>query len=84
MAPTTARRPIDFEVYIEERVHRFSGRTWVFDRIHEWLVTPQKNRVFLLTGEPGSGKTAIAARLAQFSSGSAAPPANCQRFFRDF
>jgi predicted ATPase len=84
MVPPTARQPIDFDVYIEERVDRFSGRNWVFDRIHKWLALPEGNRFFLLTGEPGSGKTAIAARLAQFSSGNATPPANCQRFSSGF
>jgi len=84
MAPTTVRQPINFDVYIEERVDRFSGRNWVFDYIHKWLALPEGNRFFLLTGEPGSGKTAIAARLSQFSSGSAAPPANCQKFSPGF
>jgi ATP-dependent Clp protease ATP-binding subunit ClpA len=84
MTPTTARRAIDFDAYIKERVDRFSGRNWVFDRIHEWLVTPQQKRVFLLTGEPGSGKTAIAARLAQFSSDSAARPLTAKDSPLDF
>jgi predicted ATPase len=84
MGATTARQAIDFDLYIKERTDRFSGRNWVFDRIHEWLALPERNRFFLLTGEPGSGKTALAARLAQFSSGSAAPPANCQRFSLGF
>src|SRR5512146_3136675 len=64
---------LDFSEYIRDRTARFSGRTWVFERIDQWLANSQ-TRYLLLTGEPGSGKTAIAARLAQFSQGSVDPP----------
>src|SRR5882757_9135525 len=72
-----ARKALDFDSYINERADRFSGREWVFDHIQEWLGRPGGGRFLLLTGEPGSGKTAIAARLAQFSLGMAAAPASC-------
>jgi hypothetical protein len=58
---------IDFSDYIAERTLNFTGREWVFRAIHEWLSDPDGSRYFLLTGEPGSGKTSIAARLAQLS-----------------
>jgi tetratricopeptide (TPR) repeat protein len=63
---------LDFSGYIAERTRAFTGREWVFRAIDDWLADPQGPRFFLLTGEPGSGKTAIAARLGQFSEGEAA------------
>jgi hypothetical protein len=60
---------IDFTSYITERTINFTGREWVFQAINEWLANPTGSRFFLLTGEPGSGKSAIAARLSQFSQG---------------
>jgi len=65
---------------IGERAGGFSGREWVFERIHDWLKNPAGGRFYLLTAEPGAGKTAIAARLVQFSQGLANPPASCPLF----
>ena len=45
----------------------FTGREWVFKAISNWLYNPDGKRYFLLAGEPGSGKTAIAKRLWEFS-----------------
>jgi hypothetical protein len=44
------------------------GRAWVFRRLNDWLAAngPQ---VFLLTGEPGSGKTTLAKQLVEMSAG---------------
>ena len=60
---------IDFSSYIAERTTNFTGRKWVFQAIQNWLADPKGDRFFLLTGEPGSGKTAISARLSQFAQG---------------
>ncbi|HTK08850.1 MAG TPA: ATP-binding protein [Ktedonobacteraceae bacterium] len=49
----------------------FIGREWVFQAINDWLADTRGARFFLLTGEPGCGKTAIASRLTQFSLGTA-------------
>jgi hypothetical protein len=65
---------------IIERAAGFSGREWVFERIHDWLKNPAGGRFFLLTAAPGAGKTAIMARLVQFSRGLATPPASCPLF----
>jgi WD40 repeat protein len=65
---------IDFGPYIAERTRDFTGREWVFEAIDKWLRDPDGARVFLLTGQPGCGKTAIAARLVQFSRGEVTPP----------
>src|SRR6266446_1934635 len=69
---------------IAERAASFFGREWVFERIHDWLRNPAGDRFYLLTAEPGAGKTAIAARLVQFSQGLAAPPASCPLFHPGF
>lgn len=61
--------PIDFGAYIAERTRDFTGRGWVFAEIDEWLSDTNASRFFLLTGNPGTGKTAIAARLVQMSRG---------------
>jgi len=74
MGQNVARFTLDFNKLISERARNFAGREWVFQEINDWLANPAGHRFFLLTGEPGSGKTAIASRLAQFSQGQFAPP----------
>lgn len=54
---------IDFTRYIADRTRGFSDRAWVFADLNAWLADADGTRFFLLSGEPGSGKTAIAARL---------------------
>ena len=80
----SAKMIIDFGTYIGEKVRLFSGREWVFPGISDWLAAPDGPRYFLLTGEPGSGKTALAARLVQFSSRSAHAPAHSRMLSQDF
>ncbi len=55
---------IAFEDDIKRLTKDFSGREWVFRDIDDWL-NKKGNRFFLLTGGPGVGKSAIAARLIQ-------------------
>jgi hypothetical protein len=74
---------IDFSNYIAERTQAFTGRRWVFEAINAWL-DDDTSRDFLLTGGPGSGKSAIAARLAQFAEGTAPPPPSCPHFQSGF
>jgi len=59
---------------IAERTKDFTGREWVFHKINAWLERDE-SRVFLLTGGPGSGKSALAARLVQISQGEVAAEA---------
>ncbi|WP_433971892.1 hypothetical protein [Tunturiibacter lichenicola] len=84
MASKTAQLTHEFDTYIAERTSGFSERNWVFERVHAWLADPGAPRFLLLTGEPGSGKTAIAARLVQFSRGEAPAPAICPEFRNGF
>jgi hypothetical protein len=65
---------IDFSDYIADRTEGFTGREWVFSAINDWLARSDGPRFFVLTGEPGSGKTAVAGRLDQFSQGENRPP----------
>jgi WD40 repeat protein len=55
---------IDFGPDISRLTEGFVGREWVFAEIDNWL-DRQDERFFILTGEPGVGKSAIAARLTQ-------------------
>ena len=64
----------DFSDFIVERTKNFTGREWIFRKIDRWLADPNRSRIFLLTGAPGSGKSAIMARLAEVSLGETTVP----------
>jgi AAA ATPase domain len=59
--------------YVQERAAYFTGRGWVFARLDRFLHGPPG--VFLLLGEPGTGKTAVAAQLALAAAGRLNPAA---------
>lgn len=65
--------PVDFSELIKERTEQFTRREWVLKGVNDWLTDRNNTRVFLLTGEPGSGKTAIAARIVQMHLGNVEP-----------
>jgi hypothetical protein len=56
---TTRLSAIAFDSDIAKLTENFKGRQWVFDEIDRWL-TEREERFFILTGEPGVGKSAIA------------------------
>jgi WD40 repeat protein len=63
---------VNFDDLIDERTRSFTGRGWVFDRIADWYAGTE--RTLLITGKPGTGKTAVAARVAQALFGTSAEP----------
>jgi hypothetical protein len=56
---------LDFSAFIDDRTRDFTGREWVFAEIDRWLADPDGPSFFIITGELGIGKSAIAARLTQ-------------------
>jgi hypothetical protein len=51
--------------WIAHRAANFVGREWVFRAIDRWLADADGPHYFVITGEPGVGKTTLAARLVQ-------------------
>jgi hypothetical protein len=60
----TQLKAIAFDRDIERLTQSFTGREWVFEEIDRWL-QQDNERFFILTGEPGVGKSTIAAHLIQ-------------------
>ena len=44
--------------------NRFTGRRWLIEQIEEWLDDSSGQRIAILTGEPGIGKSAFAANFS--------------------
>jgi len=57
--------PIDFGAEIIKHTKDFYGREWIFEIIDNWVNSKSQSNVFLLTGKPGVGKTAISAMLCK-------------------
>ena len=66
--PTSRLLALDFAADLLRLTTDFTGRVWVFDEIDRWLADRHGPALFLLTGEPGVGKSAIAARVVQTRS----------------
>ena len=59
---TSRLKAISFDREIKNLTKGFVGREWLFQEIDRWL-TERDERFFILTGEPGVGKSAISAQL---------------------
>lgn len=55
---------IPFADCIEQLTKNFTGRDWIFREIDDWL-NNKNERFFIVTGEPGVGKSAITAQLTK-------------------
>jgi len=62
LSTVSGQRPLAFDVEIAKLVAGFTGREWLLSRLDEWLLG-NRGRAFVIEGEPGIGKSAIAARL---------------------
>jgi hypothetical protein len=56
-------RPWDFSGFLGIKRAGFCGREWMFDRIHAWGAGDGAEPALLITGDPGSGKSALVAEL---------------------
>jgi len=59
----TRLRPLDFGAELARLARHFTGRDWLLDELAGWVDDPTGSRVFLITGDPGTGKSAVIARL---------------------
>ena len=62
---------IDLPKRVAESIDRFTGRAWLLSRLLEWWDGGDE-RLFVLTGGPGPGKSTITAQL----SGACPSPTN--------
>ena len=62
IATVAGQRPLDFAFDIAERARGFVGREWLVAELEAWLASDR--RAFVIVGEPGIGKSAVAAHLA--------------------
>ena len=60
--PLRMLEPWDFTPFLVEKIKGFVGREWLFQEIDEWR-SHDSPPVLLIVGEPGIGKSAIAAAL---------------------
>lgn len=60
-------RAADFEIVLQNVVKpdEFQGRDWLFEHIADWRATDEDARLLLLTADPGTGKSAIAAHFSR-------------------
>ena len=59
-----ALQPLDFAAFLHGKRRGFTGREWLFDEIEAWRTVSGQDRVLLIKGDPGVGKSAIIAELA--------------------
>jgi WD40 repeat protein len=62
---------LDFSTDLENLAADFTGREWLLEEVDAWLKSPAE-RFFILTGEPGIGKSAIVANWVRCRSDIAA------------
>ncbi|MGK7905873.1 MAG: AAA family ATPase [Synechococcus sp.] len=61
-------QPLSFSAFLSEKRRFFTGREWLFEEIENRFIQSGE-QVLLLTGDPGSGKTALAAEFVHRNAG---------------
>ena len=64
----TDLQPWDFAAFLYEKRRDFCGREWLFREIDLWLKTSHE-QALLITGNPGTGKSALVAELVHRNPG---------------
>ena len=62
-------KPWDFAPFLSQKHRDFCGRQWLFDEIDAWR-TSSDEPALLITGDPGTGKSAVVAQLLHLNPGS--------------
>jgi hypothetical protein len=57
---------IEIPKRVAENIEQFTGRAWLLPKLLEWWDKRKDERIFLLTGGPGTGKSMILTWLAGF------------------
>ena len=65
MRSSGVRMQSELPIRVAENVDRFTGRAWLLPKVLKWLDDGQQ-RFFLVTGDPGTGKSMLLAWLAGF------------------
>jgi len=66
--PRLGLEPLEFASFLHERRRDFCGREWLFKEMERWR-TNRNERALLITGDPGTGKSAIVAELVHRNPG---------------
>jgi hypothetical protein len=77
-AIVTALDPLDFGAFLNTKRQSFQGREWLFEEIEAWR-NRDGERVLLITGDPGSGKSAVVAELVYRNPGGQVVAYHCCR-----
>lgn len=62
-------KPWDFAAFLHEKRRHFTGRDWLFQEIESWRMQSTEDNAILITGDPGTGKSAIVAELVHRNPG---------------
>jgi isopentenyldiphosphate isomerase/tetratricopeptide (TPR) repeat protein len=57
--------PIEFKAEILELLRGFTGREWVLDKVRAWRDDAEGRKVCCIVGNPGVGKSAVAAQIRE-------------------
>ncbi|MCP4331651.1 MAG: NACHT domain-containing protein [Gammaproteobacteria bacterium] len=69
---TASLTSMDFDSLVDRLTRDFTGREWLLEQIDTWAIDRHASQYLLLTGEPGVGKSAIAAQIVRTRSDVAA------------